>query len=207
MMQPWTFITAFGDSAVLLPCAALMLLWLCIPPDTRGLAWRSGLLFLSVAALVAASKLAFMAWGWGIRRLDFIGISGHSAMAALVWPALFALACGDMSGRRRSVAAASGLLLALLIAVSRLMLHVHSAAEVVSGYFVGATTALFFLCHYGERWRLRGRGWLLAMSVALVLPFACGHRFPTERMLRFVAQQLSLDNTVYTRRYFREHGG
>lgn len=93
------------------------------------------------------TKLVFMAWGWGIRRLDFIGLSGHSAMAAL----------------------------------------------------------LFLFCH-DERWHLRGRGWLLVISVALVLPFVYGHGFPTERMLRFVAQQLSLDNTVYTRRYFREHG-
>jgi len=206
-MQPWTFITAFGDSAVLLPCAAVMLLWLCISPNTRGLAWRWCALFISVAGLVVATKLAFMAWGWGIRRLDFIGISGHSAMAALVWPALFALACGGASRRWRSVAVAGSLLLALLIAVSRLMLHVHSVAEVVSGYFVGAAAALLFLCRYGDRWRLHRRGWLLVISVALVLPFVYGHRFPTEQMLRFAAQQLSLANTVYTRRYFREHGG
>jgi membrane-associated phospholipid phosphatase len=188
-MQPWTFITAFGDSAVLLPCAAVMLLWLCISPNTRGLAWRWCALFISVAGLVVATKLAFMAWGWGIRRLDFIGISGGA------------------SRRWRSVAVAGSLLLALLIAVSRLMLHVHSVAEVVSGYFVGAAAALLFLCRYGDRWRLHRRGWLLVISVALVLPFVYGHRFPTEQMLRFAAQQLSLANTVYTRRYFREHGG
>jgi membrane-associated phospholipid phosphatase len=206
VMQPWISITALGDSAVLLPCAAIMLFWLYVSPNTRGLALRWGALFLGVAGLVALSKLAFMAWGWGIRRLDFIGLSGHSAMAALVWPALLALLCGSASRRWRLAAAAGGLVLALLIAVSRLMLHVHSAAEVVSGFLVGAAAALFFLLHYDGRWYLHGRGWLLAISVALVLPLVYGHRFPTERILRLVAQDLSLDNMVYTRRYFREHG-
>ncbi len=203
-MQPWMSITVFGDSAVLIPCAALMLLWLLVSPGTRGLAWRWCALVLGIAGLVAASKLVFMAWGWGIRRLDFIGLSGHSAMAALVWPALLTLVFGDASRRWRWMAMAGGLLLALLVAVSRLMLHVHSAAEVVSGFLVGAVAALFFLFRYGKRWHLPRRGWLLAMSVALVLPLVYGHRFPTERILRFVAQQLSLDNTVYTRRYFRD---
>lgn len=201
-MQPWMAITAFGDSAVLLPCAALMLLWLWVLPDTRALAWRWGALFLGVAGLVIASKLAFMAWGWGIRRLDFIGLSGHSAMAAAVWPALFALAYGSSSRRWRWLATGCGLLLALLVAVSRLMLHVHSAAEVVSGFLVGAAAVLLFLCRHDERWQLRGRGWLLVISVALMLPLVYGHRFPTEHILRLVAQQLSLDHSVYTRRYY-----
>jgi membrane-associated phospholipid phosphatase len=201
-MQPWTSITAFGDSAVLIPCAAIMLLWLCALPDSRRLAWRWAGLFLGVAGLVAGSKLAFMAWGMGIRRLDFIGLSGHSAMAVVVWPALFALTCGSSSRRWRWLATACGLLLALLIAVSRLMLHVHSVAEVVSGFVVGAAAVLLFLRRYDERWQLRGRGWLLVISIALVLPFVYGHRFPSERILCLVAQQLSLDHSVYTRRYF-----
>lgn len=205
-MQSWVSITAFGDSAVLLPCAALMFLWLCASPITRGIAWRWGALFLGVAGLVAASKLAFMAWGWGIRRLDFIGISGHSAMAALVWPALLALVSGGASRRLRLAATAGGLLLALLVAVSRLKLNAHSFAEVVSGFSVGAAAAVILLLRYRERWRLHGRGWGLAISVALTMPFVYGHRFPTERILRLAAQQLSLDNTVYTRRYFSEHG-
>ncbi|WP_114238887.1 phosphatase PAP2 family protein [Dyella sp. C9] len=205
-IQPWTSITAFGDSAVLLPCAALMLLWLWALPDSRGLAWRWAALFVAVAGLVAGSKLVFMAWGWGIRRLDFIGLSGHSAMAALVWPSLFVLACGSAPRFWRGMATASGLLVALLVAVSRLVLHVHSTAEVVAGFVVGATAALLFLLRHGERWQLGRQGWLLAIAVALVLPFVYGHRFPSERLLRFVAQGLSLDNTVYTRRYFREHG-
>lgn len=205
MMQPWLSITALGDSVVLLPCAVLILLWLCISPGTRALAWRWSVLLLGVIGLVVASKLVFMAWGWGIRQLDFIGLSGHSAMAALVWPSLLGLMWSGASRIWRKVAIAGGLLIALLIAVSRLMLHVHSAAEVAAGFLVGAVAALLFF-RYREHSGSSRRGWLLAVSVALALPLVYGHRFPSERMLRFVAQQLNLDNTVYTRRYFREHG-
>ncbi|HEX7636265.1 MAG TPA: phosphatase PAP2 family protein [Noviherbaspirillum sp.] len=174
--------------------------------DTRVLAWRWGALLLSVAGLVAISKLVFMAWGWGIRRLDFIGLSGHSAMAALVWPSLLGLVWGNRPLAWRW-AATGGLLLALLIALSRVTLHAHSIAEVATGFLAGAAAALLFLLRWGERRRLFRHGWLLAVSVVLALPFVYGHRFPSERMLRSVAQALSRDNVVHTRHDFREHDG
>ena len=99
----------------------------------------------------------------------------------------------------------SGQLLALFIAISRLMLHAHSMAEVVAGFVVGSTVALLFLTRFGDRWRLQGRGIFLAASVLLMLPFVYGHRFPSERILRVLAQHLSVDNTVYTRRYFHDY--
>lgn len=204
-MSYWSSVTALGDSAVLLPCASLMLLSLCVAPPTRGLAWRWAALFLAVAGLVAASKLIFMSWGWGIRRLDFIGLSGHSAMASIVWPSLIGLLCGHAPRRWRLAAWATGLLLALLVAVSRLMLHVHSTAEVISGLIVGATAALAFLFRYDTRWQLSRIRWLLGVSILVILPLVYGHRFPSERILRVVAQQLSLDGAVYTRRYFRDY--
>jgi membrane-associated phospholipid phosphatase len=204
-MNLWVYITALGDSAVLLPCAGLMLVSLFLSPATRSIAWQWGGLFLFVAALVAASKLIFMAWGLGIPRLDFIGISGHSAMAALVWPSMLSLMAAGQSRQLRKFAVAFALLLALLIAVSRLMLHAHSTAEVVTGSMLGSATALWFISRLGDRWMLQEHAMLLPASVLLILPFVYGHRFPSEQLLRFMAQNLSLDDTVYTRRYFRDH--
>ena len=204
-MSLWPNITAMGDLAVLVPSVGLMLVWLSLFPATRAVAWRWAILFLFVAGLVAASKLTFMAWGWGIRRLNFIGVSGHSAMAALVWPSMLGLVFDVQWRRWRLAAMVSGQLLALFIAISRLMLHAHSMAEVVAGFVVGSTVALLFLTRFGDRWRLQGRGIFLAASVLLMLPFVYGHRFPSERILRVLAQHLSVDNTVYTRRYFHDY--
>jgi len=185
----------------------LMLFWLGIAPAMRDMAWRWMLPFLGVAVLVCASKLVFMAWGLGIRRLDFIGISGHSAMAAVVWPSLFGLMAGHCSPRWRRLAVACGMGLALLVAVSRLMLHIHSVAEVIAGFILGASAASLFLVRFGARWQVADRRPWLMLSVLVVLPFIYGHRFPSERILRAVAQKLSLQDTAYTRRYFLEHPG
>ncbi|WP_109123779.1 phosphatase PAP2 family protein [Dyella sp. C11] len=204
-MSFWSSITALGDSAVLLPSAGLILAALCTSERTRGLAWRWVVSFIAVAGLVAASKLIFMGWGWGIRQLDFIGLSGHSAMAALVWPCLLGLLCGHASRRWRWLACVTGLSLALLVAVSRLILHVHSAAEVIAGFATGSAAALLFLSRYEARWQLSKIRWLLGAAILIVFPLLAGQRFPSEKILRLVAQQISLDGTVYTRRHFHQH--
>jgi membrane-associated phospholipid phosphatase len=203
-MKSWQFISAFGDSAVLLPCASLLILWLCVRPEARGLALNWALLFLGVTGIVVSSKLTFMAWGLGIQRLNFIGISGHSAMAGLVWPSLLGLAVAGHSRLCRLTMVVSGIGLALLVAISRLMLQVHSVAEVTSGLLIGTTAAVLFLVKFHDQWSADRRHSGLLLAVLVVLPLVYNYRFPSERILREVAQHLSADNTVYTRRYFRD---
>ncbi len=107
--------------------------------------------------------------------------------------------------RWRVIAVAFGLLLALFIAISRLVLNAHSASEVVMGFVVGSAAALLFIARQCDRWQLHGRGIFLAASVLLVLPFVYGYRFPSERILRLMAQHLSLESTVYTRHSLHDH--
>ena len=81
-----------------------------------------------------------MGWGVGWAALDFTGISGHAMFAAAVYPLLAsAIAPAGARGRlivRRSVIAA-GIGLALLVAVSRLVIGVHSVSEVAAGVLLG----------------------------------------------------------------------
>ena len=95
-----------------------------------------------------------------------------------------------------------GLLIASAIAVSRVVLHAHSVAEALAGFLLGSVAVLCFLRRMGARWQLHGRAAHLALSLLLLMPFVYGHRFPSERLLRFAAEHLSLDNTLYTRRFF-----
>ncbi len=76
----------FGDSTVLLPSAAALFIVLMLRKTSRLLAWQWSLLFGITGAIVCASKLAFMGWGLGIRKLDYTGFSGHSALSAAFWP-------------------------------------------------------------------------------------------------------------------------
>ena len=104
--------------------------------------------------MVAISKLAFMVWGVGLPGLDFTGLSGHSAMAALVWPALLGLLAGRGGRVWRLCGATLGTLLAAAVAWSRVALHAHSASEVVLGFALGAAFALWLLWRHGREWRL-----------------------------------------------------
>ena len=72
-MLSWVGLTDFGDSAAMLPAAALIALWLA-----AGRAWRRMVLgccgFAVLSLLVALSKLAFLGWGIGqSEAIDFTG--------------------------------------------------------------------------------------------------------------------------------------
>jgi len=204
VMQAWTFITAFGDSAVLMPCAIAIFFWLGLAREAWSLAWLWLLLFGAMAALVVASKLMFMAWGLGIPLLNFTGISGHSAMSAVVWPALLALLWPTSRGDSRVAGAAVGLLFALTIAVSRVAVHAHSWTEILAGFSLGGGAVSAFLWKIGPGWHWKGSRWPAVLTLLFMLAITYGHRFPSERVLRFVAQHLSLESTVHTRRSLHE---
>jgi membrane-associated phospholipid phosphatase len=198
-MRTWTFITAFGDSAVLLPITLVIVIWLALFRITATLVWRWLFLLAAVGGLIAASKLAFMAWGIGIPSLDFTGVSGHSAMSAMLWPLLLALLGSGGKRYPRIIGAILGLLFAMAIALSRVVLNAHSWAEVLSGFVLGASAAVVFLSRLGSRWRIERPYWPPAVALLLVLSIAFGYRFPSERLLHGVAKHLNIDNAVHTR--------
>lgn len=179
MTSPWHILSLLGDSRLLLPAAAVLLL----------AGWRSGstwhwrwLIAVGVVAtVVLASKLAFLGWGLGVARLDFTGFSGHAAMSAAIWPVLLSIA---LPSRWTKAGVSTGLMLAALIAYSRLPLNAHSWSEIATGWLLGAGSAL---------WSLRPRsvapvklsaGWLVVAlvvgsSMPLVLPEVRTHDMVT----------------------------
>jgi membrane-associated phospholipid phosphatase len=191
-------ITALGDSAILLPCIALVALWLVIPKSTRWLAWRWLALVLGVLALVAASKLAFMGWMVTLPGLDFTGASGHSALAMLVWPALAGLVGKRRGALLQAMGVLLGILLALAVGWSRLALHAHSPSEVLLGLLLGGLATLTFLWTHRAVWRLPERSYVAALSLLLIVPPLYGERFPSVSLLSGVASHLS-GHAAYTR--------
>lgn len=196
--QVWMHVTALGDSAVTLPCIGLIALWLAWAAPTRGLAWRWLLLVAGVAAVVTASKLAFMVWGLSLPGLDFTGLSGHAAMSALVWPALLALLAGRGGGAWRLCGALLGALLAVAVACSRVALHAHSVSEVVLGCALGAAFALALLWRHAHEWRLAWPAFFALLPLLLVLPFVYGRHFPTQDLLVTAARHMA-DGPLHVR--------
>ncbi|MDE2234783.1 MAG: phosphatase PAP2 family protein [Gammaproteobacteria bacterium] len=198
----WWHLTALGDSAVLLPCALLIGVWLLAFQATR----RSGWLWLLAVGVdaggVALTKVLFMGWGLHPPGLDFIGLSGHSALSFLVWPSVALLISIGARGWLRATAIALGVILALTVSYSRVLLHAHTPSEALLGGLWGAGLAALFIRYAWARIRhsSMARRWI-AISLLLPLLFVTyGRVFPSNTMLAWVAMRVSGHHFIYTRR-------
>ena len=158
----WHLLTLLGDSGLLLPCAALIAVWLGVSPRTRNGAIRWVVIFGLGSSIVFASKLAFLGWGIGNATLDFTGVSGHAMFAAAIYPLLLGAVFAGQAIAWQRAAVALGVALALLVAVSRVMVGAHSVSEVVAGMAVGGVVSAWAL----------SRGHLPRVRVPVLLPLA-----------------------------------
>ena len=195
----WTTVTHLGNSALLLPAALVLALWLV---KTRhaplALAWT--LAFGTAVLLVLASKLAFMGWGIGSAALDFTGISGHATVSTAVFTMGAWLAVADRSRRLQVLGIAAGLLVGLLVSVSRVVLKAHSVSEVVAGFALGAmAAALPIAWASGRTLRLRQRWVPMALAGMLALVPQMGQPAETHGLVQKMALMASSRGEVYTR--------
>jgi hypothetical protein len=137
------------------------------------------------AALVTATKIAFMGFGWGIASIDLTGMSLHAMLAAAIYPVLAVVFVPPTSARRAvAMAAAAGVI--LLVAVSRVAIDAHSASEVLSGCAIGAIAAAAATRSIGRAgcvrvslaWLAPGLAWMLLTLPAP--PVLASHDWITE---------------------------
>lgn len=195
----WLRLTALGDSAVLLPIALLLGLWLLVRAETRKAGWLWLFLLAGCVAGVAATKLAYMGWGLRPPGLNFVGMSGHSAMSFLVWPVVAAMLAARAGMRWRIVAVLLGALLALGVSVSRLAVDAHTPPEALAGAIWGALFGALFLWIERRPPRIAGQGGWIAVGLLLPLLLTYGHVFPSNRILAVVARTISGHSRIYTR--------
>jgi hypothetical protein len=177
----WQFVTDLGDSAVTLPLAALMLLFLLLSHWPRAAAALAVSLVAGGLA-IALLKLALQSCGYHLLQTTLINPSGHVAMSTMVYGALAILLGGEHSGWRRAAVHGVFALLTGGIALSRLTLHVHNPGEVLAG--LGA------LVLYRQ---LRGaippvplKVSRLALSALLLMSLMHGARWPIEDEIRSI---------------------
>jgi hypothetical protein len=159
-MMAWIkALTEFGDIAVLVPLAAVILLWLlmCSP---CGAAWWAGAVFLCVG-LTAILKVSF----YGCPQIPYLhGPSGHTSFSTLVYGAMALVTATESAGSQRIIAISGGAALIVTIAVSHLLIYAHSAPAVGLGLVIG----IFSLGVFGDgylRHRMT-RVWLFPAFVA-----------------------------------------
>ncbi|MEO7050898.1 MAG: phosphatase PAP2 family protein, partial [Rhodanobacter sp.] len=181
LLRVWHALIYLGDGAVLLPCAALVFVWLIAAPASRRTGWWWLVAVLLVGGGAALSKLLYMVSGWHPAGWNFIGVSGHAAFSFLFFPSAGALVTSRQRTWLRVVAIALGACLAYAISIASWVLRDHSLAEVVLGGLWGALVAAVFVTvswrHETQVPLLRSK-WMVA-GLLLLAMVAYRHEFPS----------------------------
>jgi membrane-associated phospholipid phosphatase len=179
--------TDFADEAVILPLAVAVGLVLLL------LGWRRGA-FAWLAALgvtfgtMLSLKLAMIPCGPPPLHTP----SGHTAAAAVVCGGLaLILGRGRYAGAVPLAAAAA----ALVVGLSRLVLGLHTAPEVIVGGTVGIAGAMLLDRVAGRPPLDLNLRWIIGTVVAVLVLFH-GLRLPAEAAIRFLAFRAALDFRV-----------
>jgi membrane-associated phospholipid phosphatase len=164
----WNFITDFGDSAVTVPLALLMLVFL-IAARERRLAFAWVLALGGCAMAIGALKLVFGVCGSEFGVGAIVSPSGHTAMSTSVYGSLALVIGSRLSAVQRYAVFAGAGVAIIAIALSRLALHDHTLAEIVVGLAVGGAAVAAF------RWMTRYQtapalpiAWLLLCGAGIV---------------------------------------
>ena len=165
----WLVITHLGAAGVMLPTLAMLAagLWLA-GQKSALLTWL--LAMTAGVAIVLASKIAFIGWGWGSASLNFTGISGHTMLASSIFPVWMGWLLAGPSRRCSLYGVVLGLAIGAVVGGSRLVLGAHSPSEVLLGWLLGLGVSLV-ACRT-MKGQAPSRGWAMPVVVLLLLSFS-----------------------------------
>jgi membrane-associated phospholipid phosphatase len=182
----WVFVTDFGDSAVTLPLAAWVLIFL-MAAGRRQVAFAWAAAVVATAAMIGALKLVLGACGAAATLAHLASPSGHTAMSTVVYGALALLIAVPLAPRARGAVALAAAVAIIGIGWSRVVLHDHSRAEIAVGFLVGAAgLGLFRLLLARDEARAVRLKWLL-LGVAVLVAVMHGTRWIVEPLIRRLA--------------------
>lgn len=138
----WNLLTRLGEAQLLLPAMFATCLWLVLRSHKPRAALVWGGCTAVAALLTTITKVAFFGWEIGYAPLNFTGISGHAMFSTAVLPVLLRVLVSDRGPRRQAAAVAAGVLLAALVAWSRVLVLAHSPVEALLGFALGLAAAL-----------------------------------------------------------------
>ena len=192
-MSPiWNFITDFGDSAVTVPLALLILIFLFAAGASRlALGWVRAI--GGCAVIIGGLKLIFGACGHELTFVHIVSPSGHTAMSTAIYGSL-ALLIGQRlpPAQRRTILIAAAIAV-VGIALSRVALHDHSRSEIAVGFLVGVWAVVSFrgtlLRHAAPALPL---GWIL-LSGGILVAVMHGTRWMIEPAVHRLAWDFRLD--------------
>ena len=187
----WSFITDFGDTAVTLPLAALMLGFLVIARRARlALVWV--LAIVGCAGVIGVLKLMLDACGNpALSAAGLASPSGHTAMSAAVYGGFAAVVGAQLPRPGRIALMPGAIMLIVAIPVSRVVLHLHSRIEVAAGLMVGLMALACIAAAVLVRRERLPVFWLAGAAMILMLVFY-GERWPAEQAIHHIAGWLEI---------------
>ena len=176
-------LTGFGDSAVLLPLSAIIVIWL-----TRA---RS-----NVSALWWLAALAFAIGVTSLLKIYFLSCpsptglhspSGHTSFSVVVYGGLAVIGAAERPQNWQKIAIwGSGAALSIGIGLSRIALGHHNPQEVEIGLLVGLVALTVFAIGYSRSYR-RGGGLLILLVVIVgVAVLVHGRKLDFEDLFRLL---------------------
>jgi membrane-associated phospholipid phosphatase len=194
----WQNLSLLGSLAVTGPIGIAIAVWLLVGKSWRlTLAWCA--LFGVGMAAVVMTKVAFIGWGVGVESVEFAGFSGHAMRAAAVFPVAFFLALRPQGAPARNVGLAAGVLLAVLISISRVFVDAHSVSEAVTGCLLGLAVAAGFVWFASTEGHLALSRVLVALCIPILLISPRVEPVPTEQWVTKLALMLSGRDRPFTR--------
>jgi membrane-associated phospholipid phosphatase len=187
MVRFFQLATHFGDAALLVP-VSLVAIGVLVWSGHRQAALRFAVAVASLMAVTVALKIGFYATG-GDAYLDILSPSGHAGFSVTVYTCCAAVLAKQLRplGAIAVVAAVVALLVTIL--VSRIVLGVHSPAEVIMGCAVGLICASTFVFWNPGLSQLRLRLPMIAvvvLAVATASAWVGARRFNAERHIEHV---------------------
>ncbi|MGH2509535.1 MAG: phosphatase PAP2 family protein [Ktedonobacteraceae bacterium] len=181
--------TDLGDPALLLPsCVILFLALLATRQRVAARGWALSIA-LCIAAVVVA-KIGFEAWGGRIPTLHIHSPSGHIALSTTFYGGVAILFGNRRPLALRLAAWLFALTVVVAIAITRLLLHLHTPQEVAVAFIIGGGGLGFLTVrrNWAEPVALPWTG--LACLFAVLVFVAHGHDLTAEPELIHFARQL-----------------
>ncbi|HEX8813676.1 MAG TPA: phosphatase PAP2 family protein [Terracidiphilus sp.] len=175
--------TDFGDAAVLIPLAAVMLLWLLLG-NLRSAAWWA----VSVGCFVGLTALLKIFFYGCPPASDIRSPSGHTGFSVLVYGAIALVTTIQARGVRRALAVGIGTGLILMIAASRLLLEIHSLPEVSLGLVIGMVSLVLFGRIYLQS--PQTQVWQLLVAAGMLVSILHGQELHAEEFLHRITGYL-----------------